>query len=408
MQTSRALRFEWPQRGARFKVAPQPGLPAEVVHVSGSHGPIEAGPRDRRIHVILAKNKRSYKSDDDWEYRTRPPYTGSAFEPVKPSPDGNFDTVDDQSREFSACSAYATVRCALAVWEHHFESVIPWFFAGALGSSLEMIPLVRSNNAWSGAGYLEFGFPAYPESRDEPWSRNFDAVAHETGHLILRGVLGDPPNDEKSTQYRAHEEAAADLVAILAALHFEGVANDALDRTSGMLHGVTALTRVSEWGRKHHQQEVRRLENGRTLPLVRKVESPDKYDLSLVFSGATFDALTAIYHQALVERKAIPRELADRARRAPGESRADLRGEFGRFYHGAKPEFHETLRQARDWLCRVLARGWRASVGDTLTFASVLGRILEADAALARELGGAARGSLIRHEFAARGVAPAG
>lgn len=407
MSTARPLRFELPRDGVRFRAAPQQGFPVEVVHVTPGHGPIGPGPRDERIHVILARNKPSYKSDDDGEYRKRPPYEGATFDTIQPSLAGHFDEVKAGSREAAATAAFATVCTTLAVWEHHLESAIPWFFARKLGPSLELIPLVRSNNAWMGEGFLEFGFPAYPESRDEPFAENFDAVAHETGHLVLRGVLGDPPNDEKSMQLRGHEEAGADLIAILSALHFETVVSDALDETSGLLHGVTALTRVSEWGRAKDKQEVRRLVNGKTLPGVREIEWPDKYELSLVFSGAVFDALTAIHHRILVERKAITADLARRARRGPGESRNDLRGEFAERYDRARPEFQEALRQSRDWLCRVLARAWRASVPDTLTFAGVLARMLEADARLSRELGLPARGDLIRHEFAARGVEPA-
>jgi hypothetical protein len=405
--TAATLRFTLPEEGVRFRVAPQYGFRPEIVHLPASRGPIVAGPRDGRVHVVLAKNKPSYKSDETLEYRKHPPYDGPTFEPVAPSPEGHFDEErKGGTREASAIAAFAAVQCALAVWEHHFQAEIPWFFAAKLGPSLELIPQARSNNAWMGEGFLEFGFASYPGSREDPWAENFDAVAHETGHLILRGVLGDPPNDEKSTIHRAHEEAGADLVAILTALHFESVIQEALDTTSGLLHGVTALTRVSEWGRKRRKQEIRRLVNDSTLPRVRETEWPDKYDLSLVFSGAAFDAMTAVYHRRLAERKAISGELADRARRAPGESREDLRDDFGRSYLGAKPEFREALRETRDWLCGVLARAWRASAAGTITFAGVLGRMLEADADLSRRIDRPSRGDLVRQEFAARGVVP--
>jgi hypothetical protein len=147
--------------------------------------------------------------------------------------------------------------------------------------------------------------------------------------------------------------------------------------------------------------------NGRTLPLARQVEWPDKYDLSLVFAGAGFDALTAIYHRTLVEDGVIPESALRKRPHGPGESRADLRKAFGPRYDRTPAAFHEALRTARDWLCRVLAVAWTASASETLTFSTVLRRMLEADAALAKAFGRPSRGELIRREFDARGIVPA-
>ena len=200
------LRFDLPTQGVRFRVAPQPGFAPVTIHVAPTHGPITAGPRDERIHTILAKSKAGYKSDEDQLYRKRPPFKGQQLDPVESSPAGHFDQVPEDTHAFSATAAFATVASTLAVWEHHYEAGIPWFFLATLGPSLELIPQVRSNNAWMGEGFLEFGFPDHPDDHDEPWAVNFDAVSHETGHLILRG--GRTPNYDA-----ASVRASAELLA---------------------------------------------------------------------------------------------------------------------------------------------------------------------------------------------------
>jgi len=98
---------------------------------------------------------------------------------------------------------------------HFFEvDAIPWHFVEQAGPVLQVHPRVTCANGWSGNGFLEFGFPFFP-NRQHRFCDNFEVVAHETGHLIMKSMVGTMPDDEKSLQHRAHEEAAADLIALV-------------------------------------------------------------------------------------------------------------------------------------------------------------------------------------------------
>jgi hypothetical protein len=222
------LRFTPNPAGTMFQLVPQPGFPPEIVHVTPRFGRIGAGPRDETIQVVDARNKVSYKDDHTLRYEGRkPPYEGKRRDAVRPDPDGHFVTgVRPDSLDFLAAAAFAATRFTLEVWRFHLGRDVKWHFGG---KTLELIPRVRSANSWVGDGFMEFGYDKYPDEgyHHRPFASTFDAVAHETGHLIMKGLLGNPPFDERSIQYRAHEEAAADLITLVALMHFDSVVRDA-------------------------------------------------------------------------------------------------------------------------------------------------------------------------------------
>ena len=113
---------------------------------------------------------------------------------------------------------------------------------------LQVHPRVECANGWSGNGFLEFGFPYFPGRRFR-FCENLEVVAHETGHLVMKAVVGTMPDDEKSLQHRAHEEGAADLIALVTTPHFESVIAHVLRQTAGFLFGDNLLSRFGEWGR---------------------------------------------------------------------------------------------------------------------------------------------------------------
>src|SRR5439155_764900 len=163
---------------------------------------------------------------------------------------GHFDHLAVGTRAFWACHVFATVRCVREIWEHCFGRQLPWFFKDPDAPRLEIIPRAESANAWSSEGFLEFGYLLDRRRRPAWLCENFDVVAHETGHLILKSVIGNPTNAKKTLDYRAHEEAAADLVAVVACLHFDEVVRRLLRNTKGRLFSRNLLSRLGEEGRR--------------------------------------------------------------------------------------------------------------------------------------------------------------
>jgi hypothetical protein len=398
-------RFDFSRSGTKFRIYAQQksaGFTAEVVRIRSAPGTVRPGPRDAAIHVVDARNKASYRDDETDAVRGRPPFRGGHYRPVRPGRDGHFDYLDPLHRQFSAASAFAVTRCTLEIWRHYLERPLPWHFRKTFGPSLELIPRVKSYNSWSGDGYLEFGFPDYPDSQGaDPFSENFDAVAHETGHLIMKSVVGTMPDDEKSMQYRAHEEAAADLVAVVAALHFDSVVEHVLGETRGHLFMENVASRVAEWGPRR-DQDVRTIFNDDTLASVRRSRTLNKHELSRPFSGAAYDVFVGIYQTKLVALGAIPSDLARRSRHVPGRPVERLRDEFARHLGSRPGDFVAAIAAARHDFARLLARAWKTTPMRLLSYVRVVASLIVAD----RSLYGGAYTPLIRRAFAARGIEP--
>jgi hypothetical protein len=398
-------RFRFNERGTRFRIYPQParlGFTPLTVHVDAPPGSILTGPRDATIQTIDAVAKLGYRKDDTEVVRGRPPYKDERGQGVRPA-GGHFDHVQPGTREFGVAAPFAAVRLVLEIWRHYLERPLRWHFADTVSPRLELIPHIRSWNAWSGDGYIELGAPYYPH-REDPYCENFEVVAHETGHLILKSVIGTMPDDEKSMQHRAHEEAAADFIAMLSTLHFEPVVTRALAQSHGQLYGANVLSRMGEWD-VSKASSIRLLFNEATMDAARRDKKLNKHRLSLPFSGALFDLFAEILKDRLVERQALSRALARRSRHRPGVPLDDVNAEFARAHGKAPAEFHDALLDTRDEMAHLLARAWRSTPLQGVTFAAAVTRLLAADAELA---GGSAQGpraALIRTLFGARGIA---
>jgi hypothetical protein len=263
---------------------------------------------------------------------------------------------------------------------------------------LQVHPRVKCANGWSGNGFLEFGFPFFPNRRYR-FCENFEVVAHETGHLIMKAMVGTAPDDEKSLQHRAHEEAAADLIALVTTLHFESVIAHVLRETAGFLFGDNLLSRFGEWG-WGPTALPRRSFNDATLASARALDPLTKHALSSPFTGAVYDVLVGIFVGHLVRRDAIAEDLAARCRHTPGVRVPDLHREFRAAHRGRAADFAEALRQARDELGWLLAGAWSRTTTDGLTYRKVLTHLLAADAALRT-----GHGALLAQAFADRGIA---
>lgn len=398
-------RFRFNERGTRFRIYPQParlGFTPLAVHVDAPPGSIRTGPRDAGIETIDAVAKLGYRTDDTEVIRRRPPYTGRRRPGVR-AVKGHFDHVEPGSREFGITAPFAAVRLVIEIWRHYLQRPLRWHFADTVSARLELFPHIRSYNAWSGEGYIELGSPYYPDDRDDPYCENFEVVAHETGHLIMKSVIGTMPDDEKSMQHRAHEEAAADFIAMLSTLHFEPVVARALAQSHGQLYGHNVLSRMGEWDMTK-ATSIRHLFNEATMDGARRDRKLNKHRLSLPFSGALFDLFAELLKDHLVERQALSRALARRARHRPGVPVADVRAQFARAHGRAPAQFHEALLDARDEMAHLLARAWRSMPLQGVTFAAAVTHLLAADAELAGTRHGR-RAALIRDVFDARGIA---
>ncbi len=231
--------------GTRFRLFVQPRFvrgfeEPETIWVSIPPEDIQAGPADDRMYVLDAINKRPY---DRFNQR---PFFGQSHPRVQPGPDGHFDHLDTDSREFSSATMYATVRRVLDIWEDYFDRRIAWHFRLDF-DRLELIPLIEWDNAQSGYGFLEFGFGRSifgGIDRSHPYCQNFDVLSHELGHSIIFAEVGTPFNFTHTAEYGGFHESAGDLVAIVAFLHFRKAVDLLLQGSHGNLFTVNELARV--------------------------------------------------------------------------------------------------------------------------------------------------------------------
>jgi hypothetical protein len=400
-----AGRFQFSRTGTRFRIFPHSarlGFTDEVVCVDAAPGSIGPGPSDATIAVIDAPNKRCYCSDTTGRVRKRPrpPYPSNGPRTRQPATAarGHFAHIRPGRRAFSAAMSFAVIRLTLEVWQHFLQRPLTWHFAERAGPVLQVHPRIGTRNAWSGDGYLEFGYPDWAWSVGNPFAENLEVIAHETGHLVMKAVVGTMPDDEKSLQHRAHEEAAADLIALVVALHFESVIAHVLRRTHGHLYTDSLLSRIGEWG--HGKADVERNAfNEATLASVRAAPRLNKHLLSAPFTGAVYDLLVEIFVDHLAAAGAITRQLAADCRHQPGTPVADLSADFARAIRGRGAVFAEALRLARDEVACLLAAAWRVTGPGNVAYDRMLGHLLAADAVL-----GFGRASSLREVFGARGI----
>ena len=366
------------ETGTRFLIFSQPRFipffeQPEVVYVSIPPNQILPGPADDRMYVLDAVNKRPYG------FFNQRPYFGPSNPPVQPGPDGHFDHLDVNSREFSAATMYATVRRVLDIWEDYFERRIEWHFRINF-EKLELIPLINWDNAQSGYGFLEFGYgrtPAGGIDRTRPYCQNFDVLAHELGHSIIFAEVGIPDNNTNTDEYGGFHESAGDLVAMISSLHFNKVVDRLLENTKGNLFTTNELNRIGELS---EIRQIRELFNYERMSTV----SREPHDLSLPLTGAIFDVFVEVFQKELVQAGLISQELARRSFHSPDEDEDDdvIQAEFAAAYSGKEKQFKEAMLRARDYLGQLLAHAWNSLSADNLTYVKVALQLMSSDVAV--------------------------
>jgi hypothetical protein len=383
------------EMGTKFRLFPQSrflNIPPETIRVSVAPDQMRPGPADDRMFVVDAINKQPYDSGFG------PPYTGAHNPPVMPGPDGHFDHLDVDSREFKCATMYATVRRTLDIWEDYFGRHISWHFEATF-ARMEMIPLIEWDNAQSGFGFLEFGFGRKLNGgidHAQPFCENFDVLAHELGHSIIFAEVGIPQNPaDDAIDYGGFHESSGDLVAIISVLHFNSVVDRLLGETRGNLFTVNELDRVGELNKS---RQIRLAFNS-----VRMADVGDEpHERSLPLTGGIFDILVEVFQKNLVKAGLITQDLADQSTQGTGRPQdlEDIQREFDAAYIGKETRFKTELLDARDYLGTLLAQTWGSlRPPNFLTYHDILRALLRTD----RTIGGEHQGT-IRSCFGWRGI----
>jgi hypothetical protein len=361
----------------------------ETVWLSPPAGTINSGPSDDRMYVIDVVDKA-----EPYSFPYLPPYYGAAYPPVSPGIGGHFDHLDQSSREFAAAHVYGSARRVLDIWESFLGSTIPWYFSPER-PRLEVIPLIKWDNAQSGYGFLELGASTDEEGNLLPYALNFDVIGHEIGHMILFGLMGIPEPALRTAYFYGFHEACADITAMIGILHFDSAVDRLLRSTKGNLYTLNELNRIAELA--DHRQ-IRLASNSRKLSDV----TDDPHELSLPFTGAVFDILVDLFVDGLLSEGLIDRRLASTIRRTTfaGEGTDQIQLAFNEAYKNRHYRFKSLLCQARDVVGKILARVWETLPARDLSYKEAVEYLIEADSLIT---GGRCR-KAIAESFTWRGI----
>ncbi len=389
--------------GTRFLLFPQPPFlkgfeEPEVVEVSSPAGSVGPGPSDDRMYAVYPYDKRvtyGAKVGPRGE-KFAPPWTGPIFPPAQPGPGGHFDHLAVGSPEFESAHLFGSVRFVLDVWESYFERPINWHF-GDIYERMELAIMPRFPNATMGYGFMEIGGYHMPNGGYRPFSLNFDVLGHEVGHSIIYPIIGLPDPTLVTDDYYGFHESAADMVGLIASLHFDSVVDRLLEDTSGNLYSLNRLNRIAELS---HNHQIRVVANRCTLwDFADGWES--EHDLGLPMSAAIFDTFVDLFHESLKARGVISAEtarLSDALEYHP-EYHARLQDHFHRAYADHPEEMRVALLEARDFIGSYMAASF-AKLTPRLDYADVAATLMGAE----REVSGGHYASILGHNLARRGI----
>lgn len=346
--------------GTRFWIFPQPPfIPGyeqpDRVWLSILPDEIGSGPSDTLMYVVdPLYDKKPYGNS------RLPPFDGARRPAVQPGPDRHYDCLDPMSRPYLGVHAYGCIHFVLDIWQSYLGRPIRWFFDAAL-PRLEIVPFVDWDNAQAGYGFLELGCSRAGGS-PRPYALNFDAIAHELGHLIILSEMGVPVGVSRESDFFPFSEGFSDCVSLISFLYFDTAIDRLLRRTRGNLLLFNELNRFAETS---PESQIRLATNFRRMSEVTR----EPHDRALPFVGAVFDSIIDLYHRNLVANGCA----------APRLLNVDLRDltldEFDRFRELtaesflAKPLFFRlSLMAARDQIGRALGAALKDLHPATLTF----------------------------------------
>ncbi|WEX86335.1 hypothetical protein PZN02_002611 [Sinorhizobium garamanticum] len=288
--------------GTRFWIYPQPPfIPGyeqpDRVWLSIPRDEIGEGPSDPTMYVVdPILDKQPYS------FNQLPPFGGPKRAPPTPGPDRHFDNLLPDSRAFLGVHAYACVHFVLDIWQSYLGRPIRWFFSQTF-PRLEIVAFVNWDNAQAGYGFLELGCSDIDGIR-RPYALNFDAIAHEVGHLILLSETGIPTAPSQGDDFFPFSEAFSDVVSLISFLHFDSAIDRLLRRTRGNLLLYNELNRFAETS---PETQIRLATNFRRVSDTTR----NVHDRALPFVGAIFDTIVELYHRELVARDCADIRLVD-------------------------------------------------------------------------------------------------
>lgn len=375
----------WCRRyGTKFRLFPQPQFEGpfrnpETVWLSPPAGTVGPGPSDDRMYVIDPIHKPYpyglVRTPYGSLFLYQPPWDGPIRRPPLPDRDGHFDHLRVGTREFEAAHAYGVARFVLDIWEDYFGRPIRWHFLDHY-DRLEIVLLRALRNATAGYGFMELGSNVI-DGDVHLFSLNFDIIAHEMGHLVLYSEVGLPDLDAWESEFFGFHESGADLVALISVLHFDSVVERLLEMTRGNLYTYNELNRFAELS---PNKEIRLAGNSTKMSRF-AAGWTDEHDLSEPLTGALFDILVDMFHDQLVQRGVISREvdaLMDQLERR--RELADvIQAFFDRAYARNQEAFKSALLDARDHLGIALAETLRRLSPDHLNYEDVGDTLLDID-----------------------------
>jgi hypothetical protein len=391
--------------GTRFKLYPQPGFledfkVPEIVYIASPLGSIGPGPSDKRIYTVYPVGKPTPYGISPTLANSQnvgmPPWQGKVLLPAEPDENGHFDYLEPGTPQFEAAHLFGTVRFVLDIWEKYFGRQIPWHFSRHF-DRLELTILPTLENAFSGFGFIEVGGD-WKTGSYQPFSLNFDVIAHEVGHIIIYGEVGLPDPAHSRGEYWGFHESAADLVALVSSLHFTSVVEELLFHTRGNLYMFNVLNRMGELS---PEGQIRNAANDTRLSKFSRGWK-DEHLLSQPLTGAFFDIFVDIFHENLVEHGLIGREVEDLSDKllATPEYAPIMQALFDKAYDRNPDGFRDALLLTRDILGTYLADTWTQLDAESVNFV----RVAEAFEAVDRRLNGGRYQRLIRGNFDMRDI----
>ena len=392
--------------GTRFLLFPQSPFgegtaELELVEISAPPGTIGPGPSGPRMYVVDPIGKTipygAVVPGPVGPGMYLPPWNGQRNAPAIPDEYGNFIHIAPDEPEFEAAHLFGSAHFTMDVWEGYFGRQIPWHFESDY-DKLELSLLPGLDNAHIGWGFLETGGTTEHEDEYRPYSLNFDVVAHEIGHALIYSVIGLPSDDNASGEYYGFHESAADMVALLASLHFGSVVEALLEETHGNLYTYNRLNRFAETAQT---AQIRMAANDKLLSEF-AAGWTSEHALSEPLTGALFDILIDVFHERLLEHGLITPEIEDLSDQLEGSPEYSdvMQAVFDDRYARDPEGFRNALLEARDLMGSYLADAWDMLDADALSYSHVEEALLAVD----RDISGGAYQQIIAGNFRVRDI----